>query len=118
MGRVQDCPAIALVKRFTAAGDPSSQARNAGTLEQFVKGYSAAFQSCLTRIGRVARLRCSAEWDGPMWALFEEGELTADSKLTGVFARDERTADADAVLIAVEDAREEALRRELGRKDS
>jgi len=51
-----------------------------------------------------------------MWALFEQGELTADSKLTGVCARDERTADADGVLVAVEDAREVALRRELGRE--
>jgi len=34
----------------------------------------------------------------------------------GVFARDERTADADSVLLAIEDAREEALRRELGQE--
>src|SRR5438552_1470481 len=43
-------------------------------------------------------------------------ELTADSTLKGVFARDETAADTDAVLLAVEDAREEALRRELGRE--
>jgi RIO kinase 1 len=51
-----------------------------------------------------------------MWARFEQGELTAESKLTGIFARDEMTADANGVLLAVEDAREEALRRELGRQ--
>jgi RIO kinase 1 len=51
-----------------------------------------------------------------MWAQFEHGELTADSELTGVFARDETTADAVGVLIAVADARDEALRRELGRE--
>ena len=51
-----------------------------------------------------------------MWAQFEQGELTADSELTGIFARDERTADAEGVLLVVEDAREEALRRELGRE--
>jgi RIO kinase 1 len=51
-----------------------------------------------------------------MWALFEQGELTAESKLTGVCARDETAADAEGVLLAVEDAREEALRRELGRE--
>jgi RIO kinase 1 len=56
------------------------------------------------------------EFAREMWAQFEQGELTADSKLTGVFARDEMTADADSVLLAVEDAREEALRRELGRQ--
>ena len=56
------------------------------------------------------------EFAQEMWALFEQGELTADSKLEGVFARDEAKADPDSVLLAVEDAREEALRRELGRK--
>jgi hypothetical protein len=33
-----------------------------------------------------------------------------------VFARDEVAADADAVLVVVEDAREENIRRELGRQ--
>jgi RIO kinase 1 len=56
------------------------------------------------------------EFAPEMWALFEQGELTADSKLEGVFARDEAKADADSVLLAVEDARYEALRRELGRR--
>jgi hypothetical protein len=46
----------------------------------------------------------------------EQGELTADSTLEGVFARDEAKADPESVLLAVEDAWEEALRRELGRK--
>jgi hypothetical protein len=37
-------------------------------------------------------------------------------ELKGIFTRDETAADAASVLLAVEDAREEALRRELGRK--
>jgi RIO kinase 1 len=69
-------------------------------------------------LGRFAPEILETEFAREMWAQYEQGELTADSRLTGVFARDERTADADAVLVAVEDAREEALRRELGRKDS
>jgi RIO kinase 1 len=67
-------------------------------------------------LGRFAPELLETEFAREMWALFEQGELTADSKLTGVFARDETTADADGVLVAVEDAREEALRRELGRE--
>jgi RIO kinase 1 len=67
-------------------------------------------------LGRFAPEILHTEFAREMWALFEQGELTADSKLTGVFARDDRTADADGVLVAVEDAREEALRRELGRE--
>jgi RIO kinase 1 len=67
-------------------------------------------------LGRFAPELLETEFAREMWALFEQGELTADSKLTGIFARDETTADADGVLVAVEDAREEALRRELGRE--
>jgi RIO kinase 1 len=67
-------------------------------------------------LGRFAPEIVETEYAREMWALFEQGELTADSKLTGVFARDERTADADSVLRAVEDAREEALQRELGQE--
>jgi RIO kinase 1 len=67
-------------------------------------------------LGRFAPELLETEFAREMWALFEKGELTADSTLNGVFARDVRTADAGGVLLAVEDAREEALRRELGRE--
>jgi RIO kinase 1 len=67
-------------------------------------------------LGRFAPEILETEFAREMWARFEQGELTADSKLTGIFARDETAADADGVLLAVEDAREEALRRELGRQ--
>jgi RIO kinase 1 len=67
-------------------------------------------------LGRYASELLETEFAREMWAQFEQGELTADSKLTGVFARDEIAADAAAVLLAVEDAREEALQRELGRE--
>ena len=63
-------------------------------------------------LGRFAPELLETEFAREMWAQFEQGELSADSKLTGVFGRDEIAADADAVLRAVEDAREEALRRE------
>jgi RIO kinase 1 len=62
-------------------------------------------------LGRFAPELLQTEFAREMWAQYEQGELTADSKLTGAFARDERTADADGVLLAVEDAREEALQR-------
>ena len=66
-------------------------------------------------LGRSAPELLATEFAREMWALFEQGELRADSQLTGTFVRDATTADAKAVLAAVEDAREEALRRELGR---
>jgi len=48
-----------------------------------------------------------------MWALFEQGELKADSELTGLCARQETQTDPESVLAVIEDAREEAIRREL-----
>jgi RIO kinase 1 len=68
-------------------------------------------------LGRFAPELLATEFAREMWDLFEQGALTANGPLTGVFARDETVADADGVLLAVEDAREEALRRELGRED-
>jgi RIO kinase 1 len=69
-------------------------------------------------LGRFAPELLRTEYAREMWALFEQGELTADTKLTGLFARDETAADADGVLMAVEDARQDALQRELGRVES
>ena len=67
-------------------------------------------------LARFAPELLETEFAREMWALFEQGELRADSELTGVFARDESETDPDAVLLAVEDARDEALQRELGRE--
>jgi RIO kinase 1 len=67
-------------------------------------------------LGRLAPELVETEFAREMWALFEQGELTADSTLNGVFARDEAIVNPDTVLLAVEDAREEALRRELERE--
>lgn len=51
-----------------------------------------------------------------MWALFERGELRADSPLTGHFTFDDSIADVDSVMQAIDAAREEALIRQLGRE--
>ncbi len=67
-------------------------------------------------LGRFAPELLETEFAREMWALFEQGELTADTRLTGLFARDETIADPDAVLVIVEEAREDALQRELGRE--
>ena len=67
-------------------------------------------------LGRFAPDLLATEFAREMWNLFEQGELTVDRRLTGEFARDETAADPNAVLSAVEDAREEAIRRELGRE--
>ena len=67
-------------------------------------------------LGRFAPELLETEFAREIWALFEAGELQADSVLTGVFAREEGVTDPDAVMVVIDDAREEAIRRELGRQ--
>jgi len=66
-------------------------------------------------LGRFAPELLQTEFAREIWALFEAGELKPDSVLTGVFARDESAPDTGAVMDVIEDAREENIRRELGR---
>jgi RIO kinase 1 len=67
-------------------------------------------------LARFAPELLATEFAREMWSVYQRGELTADRQLTGQFARDETTADSDSVLAAVNDAREEALRRQLGQQ--
>lgn len=64
-------------------------------------------------LGRFAPELLETEFAAEMWALFEQGELKADSELTGRFARDEAGTDPDSVLAAIDDARAEAIDRGL-----
>jgi RIO kinase 1 len=64
-------------------------------------------------LGRFAPELLETEFAREMWSLFEQGELRADSELTGRFARDEAQTDADGVLAAIDDALEEAVQRGL-----
>jgi RIO kinase 1 len=69
-------------------------------------------------LGRFAPELLTTRYGEEMWALFEAGLLGPDSVLTGVFVSDESTPDVDGTLLAIEDAREEAIRRELGRDEA
>ena len=51
-----------------------------------------------------------------MWALFERGELQPEAPLTGKFKFSTAAADVGAVLMSIEDARQEAQIREQGRQ--
>jgi len=53
-----------------------------------------------------------------MWALYQKGELRPDSALTGLFVFDEHTADVHAVMLSIEDARQEAIIRQQGREEA
>jgi len=69
-----------------------------------------------TTLGRFAPELLQTEFAREMWSHFEQGNLHADTPLTGVFVRDDATPDPESVLLVIEDAREEAIRRQLGRE--
>jgi len=64
-------------------------------------------------LGRFAPELLSTQFAPEMWALFSQGELRRDRVLTGEFVRDETQADVDVVMSAIDDAREDEVRRRL-----
>jgi RIO kinase 1 len=95
---------IDLPQAVNAAGNNNASAM----LERDVNNITAS-------LGRFAPELLATRFAQEMWALFGQGELKPDSKLTGVFALDETAADVASVMGAIDDAREEAVQRELGR---
>lgn len=67
-------------------------------------------------LGRFAPELLTTRYAEEMWALFEQGLLLPDTVLSGEFVSSELAADVDATLLAIEDARDEALRRQRGRE--
>jgi RIO kinase 1 len=67
-------------------------------------------------LGRFAPSLLDSEFALEMWSLFEKGELHADTQLSGIFVKPASAVDAEGVLQVIDDAREEAIRRELGRQ--
>jgi RIO kinase 1 len=67
-------------------------------------------------LGRFAPELLATRYAEEMWALFSQGELKPDSVLTGTFTDDAGAADVGVVMHAIDDAREEAIRRQLGRE--
>ncbi len=59
-------------------------------------------------LARFAPELLESEYAHEMWALYEQGELRADSTLSGRFTRSETAADATAVMAVIDAAREDA----------
>ncbi len=68
-------------------------------------------------LGQFAPDLLSTRYAEEMWALFEAGELKPDTQLTGVFVSNDAAADLGEVMLAIDEARDEALRRQQGRED-
>jgi RIO kinase 1 len=69
-------------------------------------------------LGRFAPELLDTRFAPEMWSLFEQGELKPDTKLTGYFRIDDSVPDVREVVSAIDDAREEAERRQRGREES
>jgi RIO kinase 1 len=66
-------------------------------------------------LGRFAPELLTTEYAREMWSLYQQGLLRPESALSGHFARDDSATDPAGVMLVIEDAREEAIRRELGK---
>jgi RIO kinase 1 len=69
-------------------------------------------------LARFAPELLTSRFADEMWALFTKGLLRPDSVLTGVFLSDESPVDPEATTLAIEEARDEAMRRQRGREEA
>lgn len=67
-------------------------------------------------LGRFAPELLTTQYAAEMWALFELGELKPETPLTGIFVKDETAADVEEVMVAIDEAREEAIHRQRVRE--
>lgn len=67
-------------------------------------------------LGRFAPELLTTQYAAEMWALFELGELKPETPLTGIFVKDETAADVEEVMVAIDEAREEAISRQRARE--
>jgi RIO kinase 1 len=67
-------------------------------------------------LARFAPELAATHFGEEMWALYEKGELLPDTVLSGHFVFDEHDADVGAVMLSIQDAREEAIIRQQGRE--
>jgi len=96
---------IDLPQVVSAAGNNNAR----GMLIRDVNNISAT-------LGRFAPELKSTRFGEEMWALFEQGLLLPETVLSGTWVSDDTAADVEGTLAAIEDAREEALRRQLARE--
>jgi len=98
---------IDLPQAVNAAGNNNAFAM----LERDVNNMRATF-------GRAAPELLETQYAHEIWKLYEAGELTPDSLLTGRFAHDSTAPDVNAVLNQIEDERREAEARERRREQA
>jgi len=95
---------IDLPQAIDAAGN-----NNAGRL------FARDVDNLAAYFGQFASELLTTSYAKEIWHLYENGELQAETKLTGRFVSHERAADVHIVMREIEDSRKEALAREAGR---
>jgi RIO kinase 1 len=60
----------------------------------------------------------NTEYAKEMWGLFEKGELTSDTELSGEFVEQDTVADIAAIMQEIDAAREEELARKERLKEA
>ena len=93
---------IDLPQAVEAAGNNHARAM----LERDVANLTAYF-------GRFAPELLPSQYGREIWALYEHGELTPESRLTGRFAESKKPVDLHGVLREIDDARAEEAARQL-----
>ncbi len=93
---------IDLPQDVDAAGNNHARAM----LERDVANLTAYF-------GRFAPELLPSQYGREIWALYEHGELTPESRLTGRFAESKKPVDLHGVLREIDDARAEEAARQL-----
>ena len=68
--------------------------------------------------GRFAPELLTTDYGKEIWALYESGELTPDTKLTGCFEHDTHSANVDELMEVIESAKEEELDRQERLRDA
>lgn len=68
--------------------------------------------------GQYAPELLDTQYDKEMWAIYEQGELHADTELTGVFEDERNDADVDSVLLEIKAAFEEEKARQERMRDA
>ena len=68
--------------------------------------------------GRYAPELLETEYAYEIWQLFQTRKLRPDSELTGLFVHDQTEADVEGVLRQIDEARDEAERRQRGRDEA
>jgi len=69
-------------------------------------------------LGRFAPQLLITQYAEEIWALFEEGTLQPDTRLSGIAREDATVADLGDVILAIDEAREDAVRRQRGREEA